>query len=401
MTLAPAALASALAGNAGQGVQLSRTAVSRLGDADSLAVQAEVRLTALVLAKDGEAEADLESMDELGAVDRRLLKGIADIRMGNNLAALDQLVPIAQHHPEAVKGVLAGYFTAIAAHRERDFVAAERWLDEANERLERLLAGGDLGADWPQVARPLVARREAELLIKGRMVSPPVDYQFIEDAHNRWQPVDALLKQASQCARNQEWGKARDLYLAAIGTEPFTWEAAKLLYPRLTLKMALAFALAGDTGAYATLCMRFEGLDAGLDEHFVEVNLLPGAANAFGKMKLLIDSQRLADERESEGIRHAPEWRMVLAALASIREGDLTTAERSLVQAQTAYSLACAGVALAYDARLKAQQGDNEPAEGRYAQAQSNFDRLNQSHGEDWGKYWFEIAWLQLLLESR
>lgn len=47
------------------------------------------------------------------------------------------------------------------------------------------------------------------------------------------------------------------------------------------------------------------------------------------------------------------------------------------------------------------RQGDNEAAEGRYAQAQSNFDRLRQSHGEDSSKYWFEIAWLQLLLESR
>jgi len=399
--LAHAALAHALAGEAEQAKELCQSALSQVRDNGSTSDAMQVKLTALVLLPSVVITTDLQSIEGLGRFERRLWDGTIDARAGRHRAALDQLTPIAEFHPEPSKRGLAGYFCAIAAHHLGDPIAALEWTQVSGELLTRVLAGGDLGREWVEIARVLVVREEAERLVKTEASSPAVNSDSIRRADDAWRPVHALLQRASHSARRQDWGPARDSYLTAIKTEPFTWEAAELLYPRLTLKMAITFALAGDSDAYARLSRHFAGLDADLDEHFVEISLLPDDWNGIDQPSLVLHAQQTADVPESEGVRHAPEWEQVLVGLELIKEGDFEPASQAFRQAQSAYSLACAGVAYAYDGRLRARHGDQEGATKNRAQAQANLDQLRQNHGEDWGKYWFEMAWLQLALNSR
>lgn len=104
----------------------------------------------------------------------QVVQGMVEYRRGRWAEAIAMLSKTeADADPRLAS--LAGCFGAMARHRAGQTVAARETLDRASRRLGGLLQTGLLSEkEWHFVVYALAARAEAERLIHGREISPPV-----------------------------------------------------------------------------------------------------------------------------------------------------------------------------------------------------------------------------------
>ena len=108
---------------------------------------------------------------------KQLAKGMAEYRRGRWAEAVKWLSG-PEHGTQTEIAVQAWPFGAMARHRLGDATGARNALDELNRRLAEMVDKGELcdprHNTWDNVARAVAVRAEAERLILGREISPPL-----------------------------------------------------------------------------------------------------------------------------------------------------------------------------------------------------------------------------------
>ena len=101
---------------------------------------------------------------------------------------------------------------------------------------------------WHDRCRVLVARTEAERLILGREVSPPVTIESLAQAREKWSAVRDHLLRGAAFARDAKWKESRDAYVSGMDNLAFAWWPAEQQsdVECLALQMGVAFVQAQD-----------------------------------------------------------------------------------------------------------------------------------------------------------
>jgi tetratricopeptide (TPR) repeat protein len=172
----------------------------------------------------------------------RMVKGIAEYRRAHYAEAEALLEP----PPTDATPTLGWYFCAMARHQQGKTTAARTLLEDANRRLAETLRSGDLGDGWHESCRILATRAEAERLILGREVSPPVTADSLALARKQWETVRNLLLEGEALAKQSKWKEGRDAYVRAMDHPAFAWDVAEAGIEGLALKFGVMLARAGD-----------------------------------------------------------------------------------------------------------------------------------------------------------
>jgi hypothetical protein len=178
----------------------------------------------------------------------RATQGLAEYRRGNHAEAL-RLLQAAEQSQNLNLAALASGFGAMARHQEGQAAEARTALDRLSSRLRLPLQKGQFEAkDWHEVVLALAARAEAERLILGQEVSPPVTAEFMALARERWKSVHEVLALGEALAGQGKWQESRDVYAQALAHPLLDWCAAEEeSFARcLSIQMGIAFVRAGD-----------------------------------------------------------------------------------------------------------------------------------------------------------
>jgi eukaryotic-like serine/threonine-protein kinase len=203
---------------------------------------------ALTLTTQGAKDQQLGSSYEL-------VRGMAEYRRSNWRDALAWLEK-GQGHREPEAAALADCFCAMARHRLGQETSARETLERAGRWFQCQLPTGDLGNNWRHWAFALAARSEAERLILGREVSPPITTGSLAAARGQWKAARQLLDQGHDLASNGKWQESRQAYAQALRHPAFDWRAAQFNSPTqsLSLQMGTVFARTGDSPSHELEC---------------------------------------------------------------------------------------------------------------------------------------------------
>ena len=437
----PAGILSAqLADDASATTKLLELLMDRLAGNTNLMVARQIALTGLSLDPHVLSETHRKEILRMGSVvvnespdplERALVSGMLLYRKGAFAEAAGQLEGLSRNPDHAVAST-AGFVTAMTRLRQGRTENASRMLSRATETLEVGLQPGLLGhragsqfgynLRWADYARSLVLRAEAEALVLGRIVSPPVNREPLKARRAAWQSTQALLEAAHQRGRSRDWAKARELFARAMDQGPINWEEEGNLIPWLHLKAASVFALTGDTNRYAALCRQLVD-PAAVSQSYGRIALLWPAGGA-SKLesrspKSEIRSEVSGSARDSiltraiemarwdaaqiksddrPATRH--EWTWLRLGIAEYRAGNFTAALSALAKARNALNLAAAGTACALSAL--AAQANGQPAEAArfLQQAEANHQQLLDGNPDRFGQGWHDVAILELALRE-
>ena len=186
----------------------------------------------------------------------RIVQGMAEYRRGQWSEALKWLQE-GERSEDPNVAALAFCFGAMARQQMGQTTDAQEALSRAWRLLRVPLDTGQLVAkDWPEVVYGFVARAEAERLILGREVSPPVTARLLAQAREKWKSVREPLLRGEALAQQGKWQESRDAYIEALDHPSFDWGAAEEQSTMrcLSLQMATVFARAGDSTNHQRLC---------------------------------------------------------------------------------------------------------------------------------------------------
>jgi hypothetical protein len=349
-----------------------------------------------------------------------LLAGLVAYRQGDWSNALKHLEPSATPTPEeehwAFAGnpdgrvaSLAGFFAAMAHHRQGRTAAARDRLSAATERLERILRCGDLGntttypdGEWIPYAIAIVAREEAETLIYGERMSPDIDTAYLAAARRNWKPLQDMIGQVNWQARSWQCMKARDGLLRVIQSDLFDWEAAAHQFDGMVAKAAALFVLTKDLENYERLCRKVLSRAAASQTEYAILPLLTADGAPPELAQKAVEMVRWKEQQsrghpESEPSRH---WRHLILGLAEYRCDNDEAAQKALADAREAFNLNCSGTAHAYSALLAHRAGLPEEAAEFLATARSQFQQILQSYPEGLGRNWDQVAIFEIALQE-
>lgn len=185
----------------------------------------------------------------------RTVQGIAEYRRGRWSDAIAVLQE-AERCPDAPLAALACSFGAMARHQAGQTAAAQKTLNRASRQLQRLQQTGVLPGNWHFAVFGLVARAQAERLILGREVSPPVTAESLAEARQRWKAVREDLALGEALALEGKWSASRDAYVRALDHPVFDWDAADQGNANycLSLQISTVLARASDKANHERLC---------------------------------------------------------------------------------------------------------------------------------------------------
>ena len=138
------------------------------------------------------AEAGLAGRPE--SPSRQTTRGMAAYRLGRWHEALTWLEPARTNRDPEI-ACLAGYFAAMARQQLGETTPAKATLEQARQRLAPVLHRGHLGRNWEDLGRCLIVQTEAERLILGREVSPPVTAESLAAARENPKAARELPKE--------------------------------------------------------------------------------------------------------------------------------------------------------------------------------------------------------------
>jgi len=236
----------------------------------------------------------------------QIVNGMAEYRRGNWSAAIPAL-----HNPEGTLdlrlGAVACAFEAMAQYQAGQTNAAVESLGRASWRLQQLLHGGYLAGDeWHFVVFGLLARAEAERLILGREVSPPVTVASLAEARQKWKSVREDLVRGESLAREKNWSESRDAYARALHHPDFDWAAAEAESPlgSLARQMGAVFVRAGDKTNYAFLCRLLLGQEVTHPAHPLGLQAAGATANQYA-LACCLSPQDLPPELQQTVVEHS------------------------------------------------------------------------------------------------
>ena len=324
------------------------------------------------------------------------------------LAAMEELTG----NPDNIIASSSGYFSAMSRFREGDREAADTELRRANERLRVALRPGVLGhrgtsnlrydTRWADYGLCLIAREQAEELILGGRISPPVDAGSLAALRQDWQPVQRLLNQMENHARIRDWAGAYQALLEVLAREPINWDWEGNFVPELPVKAACLFVLMGDSNRHASLCGELLPHASADQSRYTRCALLlPGALPDTLVAKSLEMTRRkaaLIPEGDRSRLRHSRTW--LDSGIAGLRSGDGKAALTSLSYARDSFNLNCAGTAFAFSALAADQMGRSEEAASFLTQAEQCRQKVIDGNPDGLSREWQNVAILEMALRE-
>jgi serine/threonine protein kinase len=333
----------------------------------------------------------------------QVTKGMAEYRKGNWREALRWLAKSAPNirYPNEPEMAWLCFF-AMSHHQLGDRAAALAVLEEVNRHLTAMLHTGVVRDDLG-----LVARAEAERLILGKELSPPVTVESLAAARRKWQPVSSLLWRGNASAKTSDWSAARDAYLQALGSPAFDWEAAELWDqgpdspPHVMIKSAISMLRVGDVPAYQGLCRNLLTRPLGSSDFYAPAHRLRARVCLLGPQTLAPD----LESRLRELVRHATppddesetRWAYFTQGLAAYRRGAHAEAIAACQQAEAVPNqdlVQCS--ARACRAMALWQSGQKEEGARILKEAESVLAKLRDGPECTW----FDLEACQVLLDE-
>jgi len=296
-------------------------------------------------------------------------KGLAECRLGNWAEALQWLgKPERSRKPRVA--TLAGGLGAMARHQLGQETAAREALGNMQRRLQRMLQIGilDNGTpddEWQDWVFAFSVCSEAERVILGRVVSPPLTTESLAAARRQWEPAYLGLREGEALALKRMWKEARDAYARALAAPAFDWETVCHRIERSSpLKMALVFLMAGDQAQHEELCRRLFGTLTGRNN--------PTQTEVYASAWFL-RTRDLAPDLSRSGLRlleaTSPDpkrvgnnWHDLHCGIAYYRNGRFEEAIACLRKVEKDPFALLRGRALIYDAMACCQMGDAKGA---------------------------------------
>jgi tetratricopeptide (TPR) repeat protein len=329
---------------------------------------------------------------------RQMAKAMAEYRRGHWSNALEWLRR-PEHSSQFDVAIHACGFAAMARHQLGDPASARKGLDELNRRLKMMVHTGELGeTSWDGCARAVALRAEAERLILGREVSPPLNPVTIADQRKKWQGVVQLVQSAERLARQESWAQARDAYAQALADPEFDWDPWQLRPGFVVQQMAAAFLLAGDEARHRDLCRTL------LDRPHEHLSLTMQERNAWAclikmdhfppdlKARALAAIRQTCQGAETEN----SSWAWLICGLAAYREGRYDDALSALDRAQFGGDMPATARLLLCRAMACQQAGRTDDATAALQEAEAAFARTTPQSSGWWNSGFYQIALKEL-----
>jgi tetratricopeptide (TPR) repeat protein len=371
------AIVADLAGDRQGALGQCRELAGRFGGLTNPVTASEVSANLCLLLREGPddlsagLELPVQFLDRATAGDKqarwfRLLHGMVQYRLGHWEQAATSLEAVLSGR-DADYAWFSGYLAAAARYQLGDTNAGWKLYQQCQEKLALVLARGSLGKMWIIDARALIARSEAERVIFGRIVSPPVDAAALASHRQDWRLIQQRFSTANAFAAQQKWPQARDAYRQAAEDPRFFWAAAEYDSELVPLEMAAALLMAGDYEAHERLCRQL----------FANEPDAPGRLRAEVRLKMWFmrprDRSVELDQRATELLRFIPDkskladasgdyWTWLNRGLAAYRQGNLAEASECLKHARRSEDVGCRGAATVFLAMTEQRSGRHKQA---------------------------------------
>jgi tetratricopeptide (TPR) repeat protein len=339
-----------------------------------------------------------------------IVQGMAEYRRGRWLEAIEVLQK-AEHGADPRLAALACSFGAMARHEAGQPASARETLDRASRQLQRLQQTGVLpGLEWHFVVFGLVARAEAERLILGREVSPPVTVESLAEARQKWKPVREDLALGEALAQEEKWSASRDAYVRALDHPAFDWDAAEAesTIQCLSLQMSAAFARVGDSTNHERLCQLLLEVGPGSPDSTTAERDATARAERYARACFLFATglsqdirqpalglARFAVTNQQQRKDYDAGWTRLSGGMAELYAGDPSRVLELLQGAQSEETASLRGLALVY--RAMALKKLNRSADAVQA-LQDAENLLATARSTDW--HWWDAAQCQLALQE-
>lgn len=328
----------------------------------------------------------------------QLVQAMAEYRRGNWSAALEWLRQL-EKSGDMDYAVMAWCFGAMARHHLGDAAGARKALEQVNSRVKALVCMGKLGS-WNDIARAIGVRAEAEQLILGKKVSPPLDSSELVQNREKWKSVAYDLNAGDQMGKQFQWVPAAGYYARVMQDPVFDWTVSEVNQDLVCQKMAAVFLLAGDQTRYcdlvrALLARKVEYLSPTMQERYAQIfvsntELLTPELKAQG----VAYARRLCDDPEAG---NSP-WMRLLRGETDYRERHFDTAIQTLSQVSfpPAESDGAARVMI-YKAMAYKQLGRTEDALEATQAANALFARQTARSGDWTNPAFYQLGMKELL----
>jgi eukaryotic-like serine/threonine-protein kinase len=338
----------------------------------------------------------------------QMVRGMAEYRRSNWSEALKWLEKAERSRDPTILAS-ACYFGAMARQRLGQTNQARQALTRASEPLQAPLETGQLPAkNWQEWMLALVARAEAERLVLGQEVSPPLTAEMLAQARAKWKSEGELLLRADDLARQEKWRQSRDLYARVLKQPSFDWDAAeaKSSMGCLSLQMAIVFVRSADRASYEELCRMLLELHPEKSderngivraERYAKICFLDAQSLPPDLRQGALDLARFAVAQRQKGDHH-PGWILQSGAIAEFYAGRPETAlERLLTADDFGGGAALAAISKTY--RAMVLQKLNRAPEA--AQALQEVEELFNPGAPIWSSLlWWDQQQLKLALEQ-
>jgi len=294
----------------------------------------------------------------------------------------------------------ATYFTAMARQHQGETESARELLKEADKYFEGILYAGNLGGKWGTVCENLFLRAEAERLILGREVSPPVTADSLATAYRKRRPILDHLQDGDAQALAENWTESAVAYSSALHNPDLNWNAETHVRGRgtLPLQMGAAFVKAGDHANHERLCRLV------LDHQPptpTKANAEEFALLAFMNVKNLpqdLQQRGLEEARIAEAAyTKTGYWGFYAAGMAESYAGDPEQAVKLLTKAEESGDLYCKGGAMACRAMALKKLGRDAQAAQVLQQAEALVAGPMERR---LGGNWWDLEMCQLALDQ-
>jgi tetratricopeptide (TPR) repeat protein len=272
-----------------------------------------------------------------------------------------------------------------------------------------VLATGDLGSLWFEYSWAILVRSEAERLILGREVSPPVTRESLAAAWQRWEPVRKWLQEGESLARKKRWREARDAYVGALKEPGFAWLSAESRSEAecLSLHLALALLKAGDLPAYERHCRFIVDHNAGTlsarrAEIYAKTCLLGWEKLPPEVRQRAVELARYAESKQPREANPPSWWVCHTAGMTEYSAGNYPRALELLEHAEKSNEegggkIACKGGAMVFRAMALKQQGREAEARELLPQAEALLAVPIKNRS---GANWWDLDICEIALEE-
>ncbi len=261
-----------------------------------------------------------------------LALAMADFRNGNMEEAFKRF-QIVSESTESQLSLHGLYFLAMCHYQLGNPDAARSMLADTNQRLQpilqRDLSMGWVPNGWARTAAILLLRAEAERMILGAELSPPVTMASLLEAYSGLPPVAVALRRGREAALKEQWPEASRAFAEAFADPAFEWTAAEWEVIQFWNWVQVAIARHKDNSERVAICQNLaaslERCPPSKDRTFTMAITCIVPADPPAEL-LELAQTLLEDEVVSRTPIPAPPWRGVFFALLYYRLGDYQAA---------------------------------------------------------------------------